>query len=187
MRTVQIGESRQSPPGFSWHSPLEIFMTVHQKPKVHQKPFFSHFLSWATSFSHKWLKVAKPKKMCFGLSRLNPNVQKNHAWDFGVILACFKNSGWAGSTRIFEPAQPDFLKHVKVTPKSQPWARGGKGLYAAAARQIPVGRFLHCILFLGVPRGILILVSRSLLCSGSCPFAPQKTLSFWKVGGSSRK
>jgi len=46
--------------------------------------------------------MAKPKKMCFGLSQLNPSVEKNYGEDFGVILACFKNSGWAGSTRIFE-------------------------------------------------------------------------------------
>ena len=34
---------------------------------------------------------------------------------------------------------------------------------------------MHYIVCLGVPQGVLILVSRSLLCSGSCPFPPQKT------------
>jgi len=35
--------------------------------------------------------MAQYKKMCFGFSRLNPEVEKTHGWDFGVILACFKN------------------------------------------------------------------------------------------------
>jgi len=62
------------------------------------------------------------------------------------------------------------------------WARVGK--WSPAARHpkfgIPVGGFLHRIVFLGVPRDVLILVSRSLLCSGSCPFSDQKHFFFNK-------
>ena len=62
------------------------------------------------------------------------------------------------------------------------WARGGK--WSPVARHpkfgIPVGGFLLRIVFLGVPRDVLILVSRSLLCSGSCPFSAQKHFFFNK-------
>jgi len=67
-------------------------------------------------------------------------------------------------------------------------ARGGKGLPAAAARHskfgIP-GGLLHCILFWGDPRVVFILDSRSLRCSGSCPFSPHKTRFFEKIGRTS--
>ena len=43
---------------------------------------------------------------------------------------------------------------------------------------IPVGGFLHCTVFFWVPRGVSILVSKSLRCPGSCPFSPQKTRFF---------
>jgi len=39
-------------------------------------------------------------------------------------------------------------------------------------------------MFFGVPWDDLCLVSRSLFCSGSCPFSPQKTRFFWKIRGS---
>ena len=51
---------------------------------------------------------------------------------------------------------------------------------AAAARHLkfgaPAGGFRHSILFSGVPRGVLILVSRFLFCARSCPFSPQKAI-----------
>jgi len=45
---------------------------------------------------------------------------------------------------------------------------------------IPVGWFLHCTVLLKFPRDVLILVSESLLCSGSCPFSSQHTRFFEK-------
>jgi len=45
---------------------------------------------------------------------------------------------------------------------------------------IPVGGFLRFNVLLGVPRGVLILVSRSWFCSGPCPYLPQKTRIFEK-------
>ena len=72
-------------------------------------------------------------------------------------------------------------------------ACGSKGLWPHSCRAPAVwnsepevgnsrGGFLHCILFLSVPRGIVILVSRPLLSSGSCPISPRKTRFFAKLG-----
>jgi len=53
---------------------------------------------------------------------------------------------------------------------------------------IPVGGFLHCIVFWGVPQGVFILVSRSIFGSGSCPNFIPKThflttyASIWRAG-----
>ena len=87
--------------------------------KVHQKPFFHIFIEPQVV---RWLN----KKKHF-LSRLNPNVENYHGWDFDVILACFKHLGWAGSTQIFgkrtglSRLNPNFWKKYQ-------WACGGKGL-----------------------------------------------------------
>jgi len=40
--------------------------------------------------------------------------------------------------------------------------------------------FLHCIVCFGDSRHVFCLVSRSLFCSGSCPFSPQKIRFFQK-------
>ena len=74
---------------------------------------------------------------------------------------------------------------MSAASKHRAWARGGKGVSSkTAARRsklgIPVEGILHCYVFLGVSQGVWILVSRSLLCSGSCPFSPQKTRLFEK-------
>jgi len=49
---------------------------------------------------------------------------------------------------------------------------------------ISVRALLQCVVFLSVTRGVLILVSKSLLCSGSCAVPSQKTCFVWKIGRS---
>jgi len=57
---------------------------------------------------------------------------------------------------------------------------GPRSCCAPLEIRIPGVGFLHYIVFWGTPRGVLILVARALLCSGSCLFLSQKTLIFKK-------
>jgi len=76
-------------------------------------------------------------------------------------------------TDLYRPFPPFFLYIISKYDVSP----------AATARHlklgIPARGFLQCMRFWGVERGVLIPVSRSLLCSGPLPFPTQKT-HFWK-------
>ena len=69
---------------------------------------------------------------------------------------------------------------TKWPRRDTPWRR------APPKFGIPVGGFLHCIVFLGIARDVLILVSRSLLCSGSCHCSPQQTRFFFEKSADRR-
>jgi len=106
-----------------------------------------------------------------------------------ATLCTHRNQGGAGLDHIivthrcaspFEACVWDRLltammfDSTKWPRRDTPWRR------APPKFGIPVGGFLHCIVFLGIARDVLILVSRSLLCSGSCHCSPQQTRFFLK-------
>ena len=85
-------------PGALAPKPQATRSTPEPLRKVHQNPFFFNFFELSQQVACLSQQV---ENLYFGLSRLNSNVGENHGWDFGVIFACFENSGWASSTRNF--------------------------------------------------------------------------------------
>jgi len=109
-RAASAGALAPEPPRATRSKPEHI-------RKVHPKPFFFTFFPVEPGSTSRPVQrvQAKSKFRTWGLSWLNPNVEKTGNKDFGATVARIKKSGRAGSTQIFgkkqdEPAQPKFRK-----------------------------------------------------------------------------
>ena len=117
-------------------------------------------------------------RCCFGGRQARPGKSEAKRMKNGIAVHLSDPEGAVGELGG-DTSSPSFACiafrdwQASAKPVLKPFATTRHPKFGNSARG-----FSHNIGYLGVPQGFLILVSRSLLCSGSCPFPPQKTRFF---------